>query len=141
MTSYNKVFNSFSKHITDIRMIDFTDQDMFNMARELMESAIPKFMMCKSDLSDRDDELAQFNVDLLPIEIDILGIMMASEWLEPQINSTDFTLQFFGSKDEKWFAPSGLLDKLKERQHELEIKAPKLMNEYNIRSFVKEKMS
>lgn len=141
MTSYDKVYKAFSKHITDIRMIDFSDQDMFEMTLDLMESAIPKFLMCKSDLSDRDDELAQFNVDLLPIEIEILGLIMASEWLEPQINSTDFTLQFFGSKEEKWFAPANLLDKLKQRQHELEIKAPKLMNEYNIRSFVKEKMS
>ena len=141
MTSYDKVFKAFSKRITDLKILDFTDQEVYDFTFELMESAIPKFMMCKSDLYNRDDELGQFNIDLLPIEIEILANIMVAEWLEPQINSTEVLAQMFGSKEEKYFSQSAHLDTLKARQHEVEIKAPKLMNEYNIRSFVKETMS
>lgn len=141
MTSYDKVFKAFSKRITDLKILDFTDQEVYDFTLELMDSAIPKFMMCKSDLSDRDDGLGQFNVDLLPIEIEILANIMVSEWLEPQINTTELIAQFFGSKDEKFFSSANQIETLKARQHEVEIKAPKLMNEYNIRSFVKEQMS
>lgn len=140
MTSYDKVYKAFSKRITDLKMLDLSDQDVLEMTHDLMLSAIPKFMMCKSDLSDRDDELGEFNIDLLPIEIEILANIMVAEWLEPQINTTELISQMFGSKEEKFYSQAQMLDTLKARQHEVEIKAPKLMNEYNIRSFVKEQM-
>ena len=124
-----------------MKILDFTDQEVYDFTLDLMLSAIPKFMMCKSDLSDRDDELGQFNADLLPIEIEILANIMVSEWLEPQINTTELVAQFFGNKEQKFYSAANHLDALKARQHEVEIKAPKLMNEYNIRSFVKEQMS
>lgn len=141
MTSYDQVYKAFSKRITDLKMLDLSDSDVLEYTRELMESAIPKFMMCQSDLTNRDDELGQFNIDLLPIEIEILALMMTSEWLEPQINSTELVGQFFGSKDQKWFAQSNQLEKLQARQHEIDVKVPKLMNEYNVRAFVKENLS
>ena len=140
MTSYDKVYAAFSKRINDLKILDLTDQEVIEFVHGLMESAIPKFMMCKSDLFDRDDELGYFNSDLLPIEIEILATLMVSEWLSPQIETTELIAQFFGSKEEKYFAQANQINALRARQHEIEIKAPKLMNEYNIRSFVKEKM-
>ena len=141
MTSYDKVYAAFSKRINDLKILDLTDQEVIDFTHSLMESAIPKFMMCKSDLFDRDDELGYFNSDLLPIEIEILATLMVAEWLSPQIETTELIAQFFGSKEEKYYAQSNQINALRARQHEIEIKAPKLMNEYNIRSFVKEKMS
>lgn len=141
MTSYDKIYAAFSKRINDLKILDLTDQEVIEFTHGLMESAIPKFMMCKSDLFDRDDELGYFNSDLLPIEIEILATLMVSEWLSPQIETTELIAQFFGSKEEKYYAQSNQINALRARQHEIEIKAPKLMNEYNIRSFVKEKMS
>ena len=66
----------------------------------LLHSSIAKFR-CKHDLSDRDELLEQFNVDLDDIEIEILALRMVSEWLEPQLNSVLLTKQFMGGKDEK----------------------------------------
>jgi hypothetical protein len=141
MTSYNKIFEAFAKKVNDLKWIDLSDQDIIEMTKDLMDSAIPKFLTCVTDLSDRDDETQQFTNDLLPLEIEIIAYMMVAEWLEPQINSTELTAQFFGSDKEKWTSQSTQLAKLKERQHEVEIKAPKLMNEYKIVSYVKTKMT
>lgn len=141
MTSYDKVYKAFSKRINDLKLLDLNDQEIIEYTHELMESAIPKFMMCKSDLFDRDDELGHFNVDLLPIEIEILALLMTSEWLAPQIETTEIVNSFFGSKEEKFYSPANQLATLQARQHDIEIQAPKMMNEYNIRSFVKETLS
>lgn len=71
------------------------------MLLEWLSAAIPKFRRCKTDLSQRDDELLEFNNDLLENEIEILALLMVNEWLEPQINSELYVSQFYGGKEEK----------------------------------------
>ena len=70
-------------------------------------SAIPKFRRCKTDLSLRDDDVLAFKADLLDIEKEILALLMVNEWLEPQINSELYVSQFYGGKEEKFYATQG----------------------------------
>lgn len=39
---------------------------------------------------------------------------MVVQWLEPKVNSDDEVLQFFGGKEQKWFAQSNHLNSTKE---------------------------
>lgn len=101
MTSYQEIFERFSQKITDYKLLELSDNDIHDMLKQWMASAISKFRRCHTDLSDRDDELEEFNTDLLDIEKEILAELMVGEWLEPQLNSVLYTSQFFGGKEEK----------------------------------------
>lgn len=112
MTSYEVVYTRFAQKITDYDLSALSEEDLAATLFGYLISAISKFKKCKSDLSDRNDENLEFNVDLLDSEIEILALMMVVEWIEPQLNSSLITNQFFGGKDEKFFSQSNQLEKL-----------------------------
>ena len=110
-TPYSKIYERALAKITDYDLAFLPDDDFRFMIRGWLNSAISKFRKCASDLSDRDDELEVFNVDLVDEEIEILALLIVCEWLEPQINSILLTHQMFSGKEEKlWqhFANSSL---------------------------------
>lgn len=140
MTLYSTIYKRFLNKISDVKMLELADDDIQEMLHEWLTSAISKFKKCKNDLSDRDDELEEFNIDLLDIEIEILSIMMVKEWLEPQLNSTLITSQFFGSKEEKWFAQSNQLAQLMALSKKTELEARKLIRDYGYQSYISENL-
>lgn len=110
-TPYSRIYDRALSKITDYDLAYLPDADFQLMLSGWLHSAIAKFRKCASDLSDRDDELATFNVDLVDEEIEILALLMVCEWLEPQVNSVTLTHQLFGGKEEKlwqYFAHSSL---------------------------------
>ena len=83
MTSYEKIYDRFLQKITDYKMLDLMDTEIRQECAKWLSSAIAKFRRCKNDLSQRDDELETFTVELLDVEIEILSTLMVSEWLAP----------------------------------------------------------
>ena len=130
MTPYSKIYDRALAKITDYELAFVPDADFQLMLNGWLHSAIAKFRKCASDLSDRDDELATFNVDLVDEEIEILALLMVCEWLEPQVNSVTLTHQMFGGKEEKWFSQSSHLAELKALRDETRTEARKLMRDY-----------
>ena len=103
-TTYDKVYNRALAKIQDFDLANLPDRDLEEMLHGWLISAIAKFRQCKSDLSDRDEELRQFNVDLEDEEVEILAIMVVREWLAPQVHSVLLTKQIFGGKEEQlWY--------------------------------------
>lgn len=136
MTSFENIYERFSQKITDFKLLELTDQEIREMMKQWLLSSISKFRRCKSDLSNRDDELEEFNVDLLDIEQEILAELMVGEWLEPQVNSVLYTSQFFGGKEEKFFAQSNQLDKLMALKNTNYSNCLKLMRDYGYQNFI-----
>lgn len=134
MTSYEKIYERFSQKITDYKLLELADEDVKEMLLSWLTGAIAKFRRCQNDLTNRDDSLQQFNSDLLDIEIEILAILMITEWLEPQVNSVLYTSQFFGGKEEKFFAQANQLDKLMLLKKNNDNAAKKLMRDYGYQS-------
>lgn len=130
MTSYKNVFNRFAQKITDYKILELSDDDVIQMMTAWMSSAIAKFRRCENDLSQRDDEIQTFSIDLDDKELEILALLMVSEWLEPQLNSELYTSQFFGGKEERFFAQANQLDKLMALKHSNDVKVQKLMRDY-----------
>lgn len=102
-----------------------------------MNSAISKFKTITSDLSKRDDESLSFEDDLLDVEIEVLAMMMVTEWLEPQLNSELYVSQFYGGKEEKFFAQANQLDKLMSLKEKNEIACKKRIRDYGYQQFIK----
>lgn len=110
--------------------MELSESDVHEMLLQWLSAAIPKFRRCKTDLSQRDDELLIFNNDLLENEIEILALLMVNEWLEPQINSELYVSQFYGGKEEKFYAQANQLDKLLSLKKSNHLEVQKLMRDY-----------
>ena len=129
-TPYETIYNRALAKLTDYELAEMQDYDLEEMLHGWLMSAIAKFKKCKNDLKDRDDELAQFNVNLEDEEIEILSIMVVREWLQPQLTSVLLTNQFIGDKEAKFFAQSNQLSALQALDNRLRIEAQKLSRDY-----------
>ena len=130
MTSYETIYKWALRKIDDPSLAQWAEEDLENELYGWMLSAIAKFRKCKNDLSDRNEELKQFNTDLLLVEQEILGILMAREWLAPQLNSVNLTSQVFGGKEEKFYSQAAHLDSLSDRDEKLKLEAQQLHRDY-----------
>lgn len=129
-TSYEEIYNLASNKITDPEIALLSQEDIEELFHGYLISAIPKFRKCKNDLSNRDDELRQFNVDLLDVEKEILAILVAREWLQPQLYSALLTKQVFSDKEQKYYSQSQHLSELRALDETLKIEAQKLSRDY-----------
>ncbi len=129
-TSYEEIYNLAANKITDPEIALLLPEDIEELFHGYLISAIPKFRKCKNDLSDRDDELRQFNVDLLDVEKEILAILVTREWLQPQLYSALLTKQVFSDKEQKYYSQSSHLSELRALDETLKIDAQKLSRDY-----------
>ena len=129
-TSYEEIYNLAANKITDPEMALLLPEDIEELFHGYLISAIHKFRKCKNDLSNRDDELRQFNVDLLDVEKEILAILVVREWLQPQLYSALLTKQVFSDKEQKYYSQSSHLSELRALDETLKIDAQKLSRDY-----------
>lgn len=129
-TSYEEIYNLAANKITDPEIALLLPEDIEELFHGYLISAIPKFRKCKNDLSNRDDELRQFNVDLLDVEKEILAILVVREWLQPQLYSALLTKQVFSDKEQKYYSQSSHLSELRALDETLKIDAQKLSRDY-----------
>lgn len=130
MTSYEEIYSVALSKITDPQLAMLPDEDLEFMLRGWMRSAIAKHRKCKSDLSDRDDELRQFNEDLSDVEIEILGILVAREWVSGQLLSVTNTLQVFSGKETNYYSQAAHLKELQTLDEKLRLEAQQLSRDY-----------
>ena len=130
MTSYESLYNVALSKITDPQLAMLPEEDLENMLYGWMKSAIAKHRKCKSDLSDRDDELKQFNIDLTDLEVEILGILIAREWVSSQLLSVTNTLQVFSGKETNYYSQSAHLKELQALDEKLRLEAQQLSRDY-----------
>lgn len=130
MTSYENVYNTALSKITDPQLAMIPEEDFEITLHGWMKSAIAKHRKCKSDLSDRDDELKQFNVDLTDLEIEILGILIAREWVSSQLLSVTNTLQVFSGKETNYYSQAAHLKELQLLDEKLRLEAQQLSRDY-----------
>ena len=131
MTSYDVVYHRFLTKIEDYDLPNLPDDELESMLHGWLLSAIAEFRKCKSDLSQRDDEIRTFLVDLTDEEIEILAMLMVIKWLEPTINSCLLTKQFIGGKEEKYYSQAQQLSALMALRDSTRIEARKLMRDYS----------
>lgn len=130
MTSYERIYERALQRITDPTLAMMPEEDLERMLHGWMLSAIAKHRKCTNDLSDRDDELRQFNSDLTDVEQEILAILMTREWLAPQLYSVTMTQQVYSGKEAKFYAQSSHIAELRAMDEALLVEAQKLSRDY-----------
>lgn len=130
MTSYETLYNRCLSKIEDPTLAMLSDNDMDDMLHGWMLSAIAKHRKCDHDMSDRDDELRQFNFDMSDLELEILAILMCREWVSQQLNSVTLTLQVFSGKETTYFSQAAHLKELQALDDKWRLEAQQLSRDY-----------
>lgn len=133
-TSYEIIYDRATRRLTDFDLAAMSDVDLEDTLHGYLLSAIAQFRKCKNDLSDRDDELRQFNTDLLDVEQEILAILVARAWLQPRLQSVLLTNQVFSDKEQKFYSQSSHLSTLIELDEKLKLEAQKMSRDYTFSS-------
>ena len=130
MTSYDYIYQRCLSKITDPTLAMLAEEDLENMLHGWMSSAIAKHRKCEHDLSDRDDELKQFNFDLSDLEVEILSVLMAREWISQQLLSVTNTLQVFSGKETTYYSQAAHLKELQALDDKYRLEAQQLSRDY-----------
>ncbi len=133
-TTYEEIYDLASRKLTDVELPLLPEEELEDMFHGYLISSISQFRKCKNDLSDRDEDEKQFNVDLLDIEKEILAVLIARQWLQPQINSALLTKQVFSDKESKFYSQKEMLTGLMSLDEKLKIEAQKLSRDYTYSS-------
>lgn len=130
-TTYDAIYNIAASKITDPEIALLSSDDLEEMFHDYLISAISQFRKCKSNLSDRDDEIRQFNADLLDVEKEILAILVVRQWLQPQLYSALLTKQVFSDKEQKYYSQAQHISELRALDETLKLEAQKLSRDYS----------
>lgn len=112
-TPYEKIYSNLLPKFHSYEILAMPTEEIEDYLHDFLLSATVKFHVCRQDLTDRDDELQQFNIDLTDLEIEILTNYLLLEYLDSTYIRTALLLKVnLSSSDFNTFSPANLLDKL-----------------------------
>ena len=112
-TLYTTIYDNVLPKFKDFDIPLMASTDVYEMLHEHLRPAIVAFYICKKNLSDRDDILQQFNIDLDDSEIEIISNYLLLSFLDSNYIRVPTILKVnLSSKDFNAFSPANFLDKL-----------------------------
>ncbi len=94
-TRYKELYNSVYSKIKDYDFINMTEEDADDILHDYIRPAIVSFECCKQDLSDRNEENSEFNIDLTDVNFEILSNFMLIKYLEATYINTPMALKAY----------------------------------------------
>lgn len=114
-TPYEKIYSNLLPKFHSYEILAMPSDEIKEYLHDFLLSATVKFHVCRQDLSARDDELQQFNIDLTDLEIEILTNYLLLEYLDSTYIRTALLLKVnLSSSDFNSYSPANMLDKLLE---------------------------
>lgn len=92
-TTYRELANAVFDKIKDTDFANMDEEDAYQIVISYIRSAVVAFQSSTQDLSDRDEELAQFNFQLSDSTFVILVNYMIIEWLSSNFILTSNALK------------------------------------------------
>ena len=124
MTSYEVVYDAFLSKILEDEWGFWTEEEIKQDLRALLEGAIPWFKFPRVSFNRGDDG---FEEDLSNEEIQILATYMKCEWLNRTIMTWENVKPLYEERD---FSQANLLSKFKDMLEKEEKKAARLESTY-----------
>ena len=126
MTLLSKVYDAFLTKMLDDEWAGWTQQEIEEDFRSILNGALPYFKFPRKSL-EIDDEQDAFVSDLDNEEIQILATYMKCEWLNRTILTWEHVKPMYEEKD---FSEANLIDKLQDLLEHEEKKASRLESTY-----------
>ena len=131
-TTYQDIYNEFLDRITDYEFAAYSETLQGELLKSYLTSAIGRFgRICSSDLSDRDDDFGEFNIDLSQEEIDVLTAWMEAEWLKQYMHDSDNLHNRINTSEFSSVSPANMLASIKDSYENTRKQALSLMNKYS----------
>lgn len=131
-TSYNVLYENVLSKIKDYDFLNMFEDDIYQVLHDYIRPAVVSFRICKVDLSDRNEETSEFNVDLNDTEIEILSNYMVINYLDSNYIRVPLALkQSLSSKDFNAFSPANHLGKLVELREKYRQDNETLLSRYS----------
>lgn len=92
-TTYKELYNSVYSKIKDYDFVNMLEEDVDDILHDYLRPAIVAFEECNQDLSDRDEELKCFNINLTDVNFEILSNFMVVVYLDSTFIRTSLMLQ------------------------------------------------
>ncbi len=112
-TPYEKLYENLLPKFRSYEIPLMSAEQVKDYLHDFLIPAISRFHVCRKDLTDRNDILQRFNVDLSDIEIEILSNYLLIEYIDSEYIRTPSLLKtHLPSSDFKVFSPANFLEKL-----------------------------
>lgn len=112
-TPYSEIHSRAIAKFSDYDILKFDISTREMMLNDYLLSAQVEFQrMCKVDLSDKDDILAQYNETLDDEVVEILATGEAFYWLYPKVLNSENLYNVLNTKDFTTYSPANLLKEL-----------------------------
>lgn len=112
-TSYEKIYDNLLPKFRSYEIPLMSTEEVKDYLHDYLIPAISRFHVCRKDLTDRDEILQRFNVDLSNEEIEILTNYLLIELLDSEYIRVPSLLKIsLPSSDFKAFSKANLIDKL-----------------------------
>lgn len=134
-TTYKELCDSVYTKIKDYNLVKLLEKDADDIIKDYIRPAILKFECCNQDLSDRDDVIESFNIDLSDINFEILTNFMVIEYLDSTYVRTTLMLEsYMSNTDFHKYDNERMLSRVLEVRDKYENKNKQLMINYSIRN-------
>ncbi len=134
-TPYSKIDNMFLSDISDDTLLDYVEEERSEILNNLRVKAITRFKACKKDLTDRDDEIQQFNEVLTDEECLIIATIMRRFWLNDKIYNLELIKQRMSTKDWKQTSQAEHLLRMTVLKQDLENEISRMIVDYTIYNY------
>ena len=112
-TPYEKLYENLLPKFRSYEIPLMSTEEVKDFLHDYLIAATSRFYVCRKDLTDRDDIVQRFNVDLSDIEIEILSNYLLIEYIDSEYIRTPTVLKVsLPSTDFKAYSSANFLDKL-----------------------------
>ena len=112
-TSYEKIYENLLPKFRSYEIPLMSTEEVKDYLHDFLIPAIARFHVCRKDLSNRDDILQRFNVELSDIEVEILSNYLLIEYIDSEYIRVPSLLKVsLPSNDFKAFSKANLIEKL-----------------------------
>lgn len=134
--SYDLFTGAFLGKVTEYDFIRLDEYDRNNIVDGYMKRACSQFdKICVYELTDRDDIIRQFNIDIPANEIDeivdIVSEGMLVQWMKPYIYKQDNLVQLLNTKDFTAYSPAELFRQASNAYNTVSKRFTNMMREYS----------
>lgn len=141
MTSidYNEIFESFLGNITEYEFNNLSLSESYALMTEYLQKAVAssyvRHIFSSVTLDDEIHQL-QYEMDYVVDEesdnrfvITVLAKQMVYEWIHPQVRSVNLTQQFFGGKEQQFFAQQSHLNQLRSLEEDTMLEVRRMIRD------------
>lgn len=134
--SYDLFTGAFLGKVTEYDFLHLDEYDRNNMVDGYMKRACSQFdKVCIYDLTDHDDIIRQFNIDIPDNEIDeILDIVsegMLVQWMKQYVYKQDNLVQLLNTKDFTNYSPAELFRQVNSAYNSVAKRFTNMIREYS----------